>query len=606
MVRTIPSASHISRTSGPEGLRCSKSAVHSNTLLGLALLVLPAAAVFAQEVKSSFADLLEVRVVNVDAYVTDRAGEPVTGLTPLDFDLFEDKKTRLKITHFAAAGAASVEDPVTLVIYVDNENLRAEGRDRALATMQPELQTALGEGAKAMVVVHGPQLEIVQPLTDDPALIDRAFERLRQSPASDAAFETRQRAAEATVSEALRQFGGSAGDRRIAMATIDALVSEMQTHAQNERQDLDRNLDALEAMVTSLAGVPGRKALVYLSEGLPMHPLDSAVETLHSRLGAGPNATNADDLMEHDPGASGLSNGNLRDGVSRDTAMPERDSTMEVNRLQQAVGPYDATDRFLELTGIANTHRVTLFPIKAPAGDASAADARVVGRGSPEISDRREGLEYLATATAGLASSSGVDASGFIATARRSTVAHYSLGFEPGKKKEGAYTPLRLEVKRRGLQVRYRAGYFTRGFDTRLADRLLAVVTVGLSENELGLEADVHWQERQDDGSYKVQLRVMFPIRALTLVENNGVHEASARVVATALDARGRLLPVKHMDVPLRVPAAELAGALEQFFGAVVELDLPAGEQTVAVGLWDRAAGRGAFIRAPVEIGAGS
>jgi hypothetical protein len=65
------------------------------------------------------------------------------------------------------------------------------------------------------------------------------------------------------------------------------------------------------------------------------------------------------------------------------------------------------------------------------------------------------------------------------------------------------------------------------------------------------------------------------------------------------------VLPVKHMDVPLSVPAAELAGALEQYFGAVVELELPAGEQTVAVGLWDRAGSRGAFIRTPVEIGAG-
>jgi hypothetical protein len=379
----------------------------------------------------------------------------------------------------------------------------------------------------------------------------------------------------------------------------------MQTHAQNERQELDHNLDGLEAMVTSLAGVPGRKALVYLSEGLPMHPLDTAVETLHARLGAGPSAASSDDLMEQDPGASGLSDGNLRDGVSRDTVMPERDSSMEVNRLQQAVGPYDATERFLTLAGLANTHRVSLFPIKAPAGDASAADAKVLGRGEPEVSDRREGLEYLATATAGLASSAGVSAAGFVASARRSLGAHYSLGFEPGKKKEGSYTPLRLEVKGRGLQVRYRSGYFTRGFDTRLADRLVAALTVGLTENELGLEADVHAQERRDDGSYKVQIRVMFPIRVLTLVESQGVHQASARVVATALDARGRLLPVKHMDVPLSVPAAELAGALEQYFGAVVELELPAGEQTVAVGLWDRAGGRGAFIRAPVQIGAG-
>src|SRR5438270_10748277 len=49
-----------------------------------------AAASLAQEVAES----IEVRVVNVDVVVRDRAGKPVTGLTKADFEIFENGQKR--------------------------------------------------------------------------------------------------------------------------------------------------------------------------------------------------------------------------------------------------------------------------------------------------------------------------------------------------------------------------------------------------------------------------------------------------------------------------------------------------------------------------------
>ena len=59
------------------------------------LIVLAHAAAYAQ-----FGETVEVRVTNVDAIVTDKNGEPVTGLTKDDFLVFEDG-TPQQITHFA-------------------------------------------------------------------------------------------------------------------------------------------------------------------------------------------------------------------------------------------------------------------------------------------------------------------------------------------------------------------------------------------------------------------------------------------------------------------------------------------------------------------------
>ena len=50
----------------------------------------------------AYGEAVDVEVVNVDVYVTDPAGNPVTGLTRDDFVLLESKK-RLAIDYFYAS-----------------------------------------------------------------------------------------------------------------------------------------------------------------------------------------------------------------------------------------------------------------------------------------------------------------------------------------------------------------------------------------------------------------------------------------------------------------------------------------------------------------------
>ena len=65
-------------------------------LLSLAVQI-PAVTLRAQENK--LVETIEVRVTNVDVVVTDRQGNPVSGLTKDDFQLFENRKPQT-ITNF--------------------------------------------------------------------------------------------------------------------------------------------------------------------------------------------------------------------------------------------------------------------------------------------------------------------------------------------------------------------------------------------------------------------------------------------------------------------------------------------------------------------------
>ncbi|WP_348245888.1 LPS export ABC transporter periplasmic protein LptC, partial [Salmonella enterica] len=80
-------------------------------LLSLALIALVATAggLAAQEAASSesaeddrpFLETVDVNVINVDVYVTDRDGNPITGLDADDFEVYENGRL-MKVTNFYA------------------------------------------------------------------------------------------------------------------------------------------------------------------------------------------------------------------------------------------------------------------------------------------------------------------------------------------------------------------------------------------------------------------------------------------------------------------------------------------------------------------------
>src|SRR5688500_5203049 len=58
----------------------------------------------------AFGESVDVNVVNVEVYVTDKQGRPVTGLRREDFDLLEDGK-KVEVTNFEALTGASRPAP---------------------------------------------------------------------------------------------------------------------------------------------------------------------------------------------------------------------------------------------------------------------------------------------------------------------------------------------------------------------------------------------------------------------------------------------------------------------------------------------------------------
>lgn len=61
----------------------------------------------AQEPASDFFEEIEVNVVNVEVFVTDKKGNPVTDLTAEDFEILEDGKPVTITNFYASRGVAT-------------------------------------------------------------------------------------------------------------------------------------------------------------------------------------------------------------------------------------------------------------------------------------------------------------------------------------------------------------------------------------------------------------------------------------------------------------------------------------------------------------------
>ncbi|MEA2325252.1 MAG: hypothetical protein QOE68_211, partial [Thermoanaerobaculia bacterium] len=144
---------------------------------------------------------VDVNVVNVDVTVTDRRGKPVMDLTRNDFEIFEDghpvkvtnfsiiEKARVRQTPASSSQASQSVAPSEpervrrrIVLLVDNNYVGNLERNSALRIFEKQLDTIYAGDYDWAVATIGHALEIVQPFTNQKALIHAAIGRVQHSP----------------------------------------------------------------------------------------------------------------------------------------------------------------------------------------------------------------------------------------------------------------------------------------------------------------------------------------------------------------------------------------------------------------------------------------
>ncbi len=632
-------------------IRCLRRLALAAVLI-LVFSVLAAAPSRAQRGDSRFGEAVDVNVVTVDVYVTDRDGNPVTGLTADDFVIEEDGR-KVRVEYFnaidrrpAAAGAAATPeagqegsaaaasqaptDPLHLIVMVDNTNIEIPNRNRVLQRLQGFLEDQDRQDLRVMFVDFNGSVNLIQGFTSDQQEIQQAMTALANQPTATLSRALERQGYMASIDSIFRLLAEGSNSRGEEMARIeaDSMIFQVPMYAESAYRDVVEATNAMTSFVHAMAGLPGRKALIYVSDGLPLHPGEDLVTAMQSafRDAGAFGARRPRDNADSAGGGFGRGGEDTGSGAPQESSLGgiTDDRLRDIGRLQGEIAGYSTVPHFQQLTAVANANRVTFYPINADAGAGAVLGAddgggaafhmqSTAGFLAADQSNMRESLRFLADATGGVALASGTDIEGLLGKVQRDFDAYYSLGYsaKPAQEEEGEYREIEVELeqRRRGVELRYREGYVARPVNREpMQDALLSALLLGSGGNRHGLELEIASSEPvpEAEGQFLVTLLLRIPIDSLELAPAEGQHVAELQLSVVTQTPEGQLTPVRSMPMAIRIPSAQLEAARGQFYGAQLPMRLLAGEQRVAVGISQGDTTGGSVVSLPLSIGPAS
>lgn len=546
-----------------------------------------------------FGELIEVNVVNVDVHVTDRDGRPVTDLRREDFEVLEDGK-RVEVTNFqvltpgavaatpppspqtpssrpaqpAAEPASQVppEERLHLIVYVDNSNLQPAHRGRVLKQLRGFLND-LGPDDRVMMVTNDvANLTVRLPFTADRTAMETALEEIESASTQgqESASERRQALTRALhIREAVRKMDGPCSRM---------IVAPIESYAESTRQEVLRSINTMTVLVNSLSGVPGRKAVLHVSDGLPVTPGEEVYQLMVEICSGGTTS-----------GVADVADPDLQGGF---TQYSGREAMLDAQR-------YSTVEDFNKLAAHANANRVTLYTLQASglAGMPSASAewgvdetmlAQFPNIHSIAAANLRNSLTLLASETGGRAIFDANDITDDLRRMKSDLESYYSLGYSPAHSGDGREHSIEVRVKRKGMQVRHRKGYRDKPAIERAVDKTLAAVYHGFEDNPLDVTLEVGEQRLVEGDRVAVPIKLRIPLFRLGIFpQPDQTYRGRLRLLVSTRDGKGGISPMRQVEVPLQIPPEEVLYAMGKFYDYELTLNLEPGEQHVAIAIRD-------------------
>jgi VWFA-related protein len=386
------------------------------------------------------------QLVIVDVAVTDNKQNPVHNLTASDFSVFENgTPERIKTFEEHSANTAKAEPPLNLPPGTFTNYTTAPAGAALNILLLDTLNTPLTDqtyvhnqirlflkntppNAPLAIFGLGSRLWLLQPFTADPRLLRAAIEAksLKNSPLLESIEDSN---GSASLSEQMRQAG--AGDDLLQNQIVQRMKQFEADHSSAVSQLRARyTLEALNQIARYLGGMPGKKNLIWFSGSFPINVLpDSSLLGPYTDPFA-PVAGSSDlfrqttrllaqsQVAVYPIGAGGL-------------------STSSVYSVEESGSQYDT-----------RTHPIDTF-------------ANNVTNASTQNADNNITMQLMADQTGGHAF---INTNGLADAVTRSIEAgsnYYTLTYSPTDAvSDGKFHKIQLKLRRDGLTMAYRRGYY--------------------------------------------------------------------------------------------------------------------------------------------------
>lgn len=549
--------------------------------------------------QSRFGERIDVRVVNVDVYVTDRKGNRISGLSQEDFELEVDGEP-MPISNFYAEAGGQVRERVQaierrsdteftpieevqvaaqrrahVVIMVDHTRLQPANRAKAFKVLR---QAVAGLGDEDLVAVVGVEGSLVfySDFLYDRRAIGEILDEIQ-----DLSFDVPIGEIQRREIFGLLARGQSGGFLARASTNIEGadVLQRIQVYANEEFHRSMRSMAQIEAVVSTLGGIEGRKALLYVGEGIPQRPGEGLWVEWRNRFGG-----------------------------------PDEDAAMGVRRIDfntdytRSVGRFDLTDRMQRAADIANRASVTIYAIDAEGNHGGKLRSALTEQGSTSESvsvvdeNFRAPLEFTSQATGGklLRSSGTLDEQ--LGDLVQDFGTFYSLGFiVPADWQAGKEYEIEVDVNRRRTRVRHREKFRIPQPGEREGSATVTALMYDTVENPLEIKATPGSEAPREDGTAALPVLLEIPVGNLDLLPQAETHALSVTLFVSIKDKDGNPGPVQKIPFHLEIPNDKIEEAKKQSAHYSVPLVLRAGDVQVAIGIRDDLSGRLSTLRIDVE-----
>jgi VWFA-related protein len=489
-----------------------------------------------------FGEEMDVRVVNVEAVVTDRQGHRVTGLKPGDFRLRVDGK-EVPVDYFSEVKEGRVLAPAVAepgekptqqgapavqqvaegkvgtyyLVFIDDYFTVGPQRDQVLKGLKADLAKLNPEDRMAIVAYDGGRLAMLSnwsaSAADLGAVLDRAAQRKAhgferrvegRSFASDQGFAS-QTVGDATPLDLNQRAPGLTGTQSAYGSQLIAQIGA----------DVQAAVSAMRAF----AAPQGRKVMLLLSGGWPFS------------------------VQSYITGGNGMPTREL----------PEGDKVLA------------------PLTRTANLLGYTLYPVDVPGVQTGAADAEAVSPAGLDSAAEQEvegSLYFLAQQTGGkaLVNSNRLAA---LTGASADTRSFYWLGFTPDWKRNDKPHDIKLEALRPGLRVRSRTGFLDLSRKAEVSMKVESALLFGGLPGGTSMPMKVGEIKRNRRGELEVPLTLGLPVDLMTVVPVNGKYNAQLELRFAASNSDGSASEIPVLPVNLASDHPPTAGKVVKYATSV-------------------------------------